>query len=287
METIFDEEIGQLGDDDDDDDDDAPLASGSGSRPVAKKRGKIRTKHHKPRKRKCKEEQDEGSIADRPMPRTPGDLLPPAQSRKKKRGEGKGIVADDDIDDISEIMAARAAKGGSSKGGKGKVAKGQGIIDEIIHEAGNAAGSSKGGKGIVDDDIDAISQAAKAAAKAGNSKGGKGFMDEIIHKAGLAKAKGKLRGPPPGTPGPKPYVDPYVADMVDYYANNAVAHNCQMWNLVQRRKHEANTPPQGTPDTRYDDYWETMMNETQDRNHGSHINAFYKGKHKGRLLGHY
>ena len=209
------------------------------------------------------------------------------QVAKKKRGEGKGTVADieeaaiatrqqalalsqqlldlqllDQADRRLDTMYGPRGGGGGGKGagpgGGGKVAKGQGSMDQII------------------------CQAAK-----GNMKGGKETMDEIhngcylnytpqVHKAGKAKAKGQLCGPVPVTP--MPNVDPMETE--------PVFHN-PMWKLVERRKHEANTPPQGTPDTRYDDYWDTMVSETQDRNYGHFMTAFYKGKHKGRLIGHY
>lgn len=140
---------------------------------------------------------------------------------------------------------------GAGPGGGGKVAKGQGSMDQII------------------------CQAAK-----GNMKGGKETMDEIHNGCYLNYTphvhKGQPCGPPPGTP--MPNVDPMEIE--------PVFHN-PMWKLVERRKHEANTPPQGTPDTRYDDYWDTMVNDTQDRNYGHFMTAFYKGKHKGRLIGHY
>ena len=220
-------------------------------------------------------------------------------SHKKKRGEGKGTVADiedgsdSDADDvrfgplgmgirhwgspehgdsdedpdeqplIPSVLGLLGAKGNGKAKGKdngkgkgkanrgGKVAKGQGSMDQII------------------------CQAAK-----GNMKGGKETMDEIHNGCYLNYTphvhKGQPCGPPPGTP--MPNVDPMEIE--------PVFHN-PMWKLVERRKHEANTPPQGTPDTRYDDYWDTMVNETQDRNYGYFMTAFYKGKHKGRLLGHY
>ena len=246
------------------------MASGSGSS-GSKAVAKGEKKKRKARKRKCKEAQDEYVRAQEKSL-----IKMEESSHKKKRGEGKGTVADieeaaittrqqalalsqqlldlqllDQADRRLDTMYGPRGGGGGGKGagpgGGGKVAKGQGIMDEIIR------------------------QAAK-----GNSKGGKETMDEIIHKAGKAKAKGQPCGPPPGTP--MPNVDPMEI--------NPVFHN-PMWKLVERRKHEANTPPQGTPDTRYDDYWDTMVSETQDRNYGHFMTAFYKGKHKGRLIGHY
>ena len=269
------------------------MASGSGSS-GSKAVAKGEKKKRKARKRKCKEAQDEYVRAQEKSL-----IKMEESSHKKKRGEGKGTVADiedgsdSDADDvrfgplgmgirhwgspehggsdedpdeqplIPSVLGLLGAKGNGKAKGKdngkgkgkanrgGKVAKGQGSMDQII------------------------CQAAK-----GNMKGGKETMDEIHNGCYLNYTpqvhKGQPCGPPPGTP--MPNVDPMEIELV--------FHN-PMWKLVERRKHEANTPPQGTPDTRYDDYWDTMVNDTQDTNYGHFMTAFYKGKHKGRLIGHY
>ena len=250
------------------------MASGSGSS-GSKAVAKGEKKKRKARKRKCKEAQDEYVRAQEKSL-----IKMEESSHKKKRGEGKGTVADieeaaiatrqqalalsqqlldlqllDQADRRLDTMYGPRGGGGGGKGagpgGGGKVAKGQGSMDQII------------------------CQAAK-----GSMKGGKETMDEIHNGCYLNYTpqvhKGQPCGPPPGTP--MPNVDPMEIE--------PVFHN-PMWKLVERRKHEANTPPQGTPDTRYDDYWDTMVNDTQDRNYGHFMTAFYKGKHKGRLIGHY
>ena len=226
------------------------MASGSGSS-GSKAVAKGEKKKRKARKRKCKEAQDEYVRAQEKSLKKMEE-----SSRKKKRGEGKGTVADialsqqlldlqllDQADRRLDTMYGPRGGGGGGKGagpgGGGKVAKGQGSMDEIHNGC---------------------------------------YLNYTpqVHQADKAKAKGQLCGPVPVTP--MPNVDPMETE--------PVFHN-PMWKLVERRKHEANTPPQGTPDTRYDDYWDTMVSETQDRNYGHFMTAFYKGKHKGRLIGHY
>ena len=231
----------------------------SGSKAVAKGEKKKR----KARKRKCKEAQDEYVRAQEKSL-----IKMEESSHKKKRGEGKGTVAD-----IEEAAIATRQQA---------LALSQQLLDlQLLDQADRRLDTMYGPRGG--------GGGGKGAGPGGGGKvaKGQGSMDEIhngcylnytpqVHKADKAKAKGQLCGPVPVTP--MPNVDPMETE--------PVFHN-PMWKLVERRKHEANTPPQGTPDTRYDDYWDTMVNETQDRNYGHFMTAFYKGKHKGRLIGHY
>ena len=133
-----------------------------------------------------------------------------------------------------------------------------------------------------------------------NDKGGKGKGQASTASKGGDKGDvnffGKGKGGhfrPAGPPGPPPATPTTFSSWRPTGPSGASSGpSCSEWTVGDLRAFEASAPPGNWDydqdyDPRYDVAWGQTMDAMHDHVADSHIRCYYKGKHKGRLMGPY